>query len=83
MTKAAIALDAINQFLHIGAEVAHFTGSDIKLGVISHIRTVGNANGQSVLKTWKEVQLEGSKRWVKVSRVVRTNRFTNDPVTDW
>jgi hypothetical protein len=81
--KTIIGLDAINQFLYLGDEVAHFTGSVIKLGVISRVRVAGNANGQSVTKTWKEVQLEDTKRWVKTSKVVRTNRFPNDPIADW
>jgi len=69
--KASIAIDAINQFLHIGDKVAHFSGSEIKLRVINHVRTAGLSNGQAVIGTWKEVQFKNSKRWVKASRIVR------------
>ena len=86
MTKAAVALDGVNQFLHIGVEVAHFTGSKIETGVISHIKTVeyaSDASGQTILEEWKEVQLKDTKKWVKASRVVRVERGNPDPIHYW
>ena len=78
-----IGLDAINQFLYIGDEVVHFTAKSIKLGVIRYARTAAYANGQAIKKTWREVKFEGSNHWVRIDRVVKTNRFASDPINDW
>ena len=78
-----IGLDAINQFLYIGDEAVHFTSKSIKLGVIRYARTAAYANGQAIRKTWREVKFEGSNHWVRIDRVVKTNRFASDPINDW